>query len=315
VEKLFEGKDILEGARISELVSGDASFAGSYAYCRAAEKICGIQVSKETQIFRSLCLELERMYNHAGDIGGIAVDVGFTFPNAYASVIKENILQMNEELTGHRYLKNLNTVGGLGRDLPSLKGFPERIGGLLKDFIELKNMLYENVSFMDRIDMTGVLNKTIAQDIGITGLPGRASGIARDLRADFPDCYSNAAFKTLTQQHGDVASRLAMRVNEFEQSAQLVNTFAELLKNASPAQKSISFNCPGGTALGYCESARGPLLYWLELNAEKKIGRCKIVDPSFRNWTGLAFASIGNIVPDFPLCNKSFNLSYSGTDL
>lgn len=315
-EKLFEGKKAEEAVRLAECVSGDAAFAHGLAFCRAAEKIGGMAVPRQAEYLRVVFLELERMYNHAADIGGIALDVGFSYPNAFASVIKETILALNEKLTDSRYLKGVNVVGGVSRGIDDAgkELVLVTMDALTGEMEELKKMLFESVSFMDRVDTTGRLAKRLAEDLGVTGPAARASGIGRDLRKDFPGVYGETSFSSVTRTTGDVLARLQVRVEEFEESARIVR---ELVRKCEPGAvvRAPGNGLAAGFGLGCVEGWRGPVLYWLKTGASGEIERCKVTDPSFRNWQALAWAVQGNIIPDFPLCNKSFNLSYSGNDL
>lgn len=175
------------------------------------------------------------------------------------------------------------------------------------------DILNSSVSFMDRVDGTGILKKKTAQDLGISGLAGRACGINSDLRKDFLGLYEIAGFKLCAEASGDVLARLRVRVSEFKESLRLIEEFLDKL----PAGEILNrnFSPKAGCGLGYCEGWRGPVLYWLETGDSGKIQRCKITDSSFANWQGLAYCVLGDIIPDFPACNKSFDLSYSGTDL
>lgn len=315
VEKLFEGKRA-DAVRLAECVSGDASFSHGLAFCRGVEKIAGARVPARAEVLRAIFLELERMYNHAADIGGIAVDVGFSFPAAQAALIKETIQRVNARLTGSRFLKNVTIPGGLLKDID--EGQKEyllfALDGIGRDFELLRSMLNESVSFLDRVDSTGILKRTTAFDLGVTGLAGRASGIALDLRKDFGGAlYERIKFMTACQQSGDVLARLRVRFAEFEESLRMIRQFAATLPNGGVRQE--DFACGSGYALGYAEGWRGPVLYWIRTGANGAIDRCKIVDASFLNWQGLAYCVLGDIIPDFPVCNKSFDLSYSGNDL
>lgn len=348
VEKLFEGKRIFEAIKLAECVSGDSSFAHSLAFVQAAEKICGITVAKEVAYTRAILLELERMYNHVNDIAGIALDVGFSFPSAYASIIKEAILQLNESLAGNRYLRKTNSIGNIAIKLeePQETLISSSLKKIMRDFRELVIILTSSISFMDRVDTTGVLRKKTAQDLGVVGLVGRASAIHIDLRQHFPGVYQDVGFKIAVQEAGDVLARLKVRIDEFGESTRLIEAFLKLVKqgDASPtkgdtfrfskrghfpldsylvaSKESVPFRGVrkvstgfSKSALGYVEGWRGPVLYWLKIDEQGIIQRCKIVDASFHNWQGLSFAVLSNIIPDFPLCNKSFDLSYSGNDL
>ena len=315
VEKLFEGNLYTDALGLSECVSGDSSFAYSLAFAQAAEKIFGATVPAQVNILRAIFLELERMYNHVNDIGGIALDAGFSFPAAYASIIKEAILQLNENLSGNRYLKRVNVVGGVTQNMDETKKqlLMDSLKNIKYDFNELVKILNSSVSFMDRVDTTGVLRRKTAEDLGVVGLVARASGIPTDLRKYFPGVYNQAKFRMAIQESGDVLARLRVRISEFEESIRLIEVFAGKL--AKSGELRISPEIKRGSGLGYAEGWRGPVLYWLETSPAGLIERCKIVDASFLNWQGLSFAVLGNIIPDFPLCNKSFDLSYPGNDL
>ncbi|MDD5129078.1 MAG: NADH-quinone oxidoreductase subunit C [Candidatus Omnitrophica bacterium] len=315
VEKLFEGQSCIEAIRLAECVSGDASFAHSLAFTQAAEKISGIFIPKQAVYLRAIFLELERMYNHVNDIGGMAVDVGFSFPSAYASVIKEALLKLNDLLTASRYLKKVNTVGGVLKSLDENKKqiLLDSLKRIENDFNELVKILYSSVSFMDRIDTTGALRRKTAEGLGVVGLIARASGIPADLREYFSTIYKEARFKIATEESGDVLARLKLRIAEFKESIRLIEVFVGKL--ADDKEINVNPEFKEGRALGYVEGWRGPVLYWMEIDTAGLIQRCKVVDPSFLNWQGLSYAVLGNIIPDFPLCNKSFDLSYSGGDL
>ena len=291
-------------------------FAHSLALCNAVEKICGTICPENAELARAIFLELERMHNHIIDIGTMALDVAYSFPHAYASVMKEYLLTVNEKLTGSRYLRSACIPGGVSKDISGadsifVSGCMDEV---MKDFRELKEMLFSNASFMDRVDSTGVLGRKVAEDLGVTGLAARASGIDLDLRKDFSGIYRKVKFNTAKEVSGDVLARLSVRMKEFEESAKLVKQFVAMLKEGEAYRLEIA-EIKQGFALGYAEGWRGPVIYWVRLSSEGIIERCKIVDPSFNNWQGLAYALPGNIIPDFPLINKSFNLSYSGNDL
>jgi Ni,Fe-hydrogenase III large subunit/Ni,Fe-hydrogenase III component G len=314
VEKIMEGKSLTDALQLSERVAGDSAFAHSLAFCSAAEKILTLTPPARAVLIRAVCLELERLYNHINDVGGIALDVGFTFAAAFASVMKERFLRLNEALSGSRYLKGVNTIGGVSRDIneQSAATLLPQLKSLVADLKELEEILFSSASFMDRVDSTGILRQKTAEDIGVTGLAARASGLSLDLRQD-AEPYLSAGFKAVVLGPGDALCRLKVRLLEFRQSAGLIENFLSRLLpgelGSSPAGLKEDF------ALGAIEGWRGPVLYWLKLDSHQNIERCKIVDPSFHNWEGLSFAVQGEIIPDFPLCNKSFDLSYSGNDL
>jgi Ni,Fe-hydrogenase III large subunit/Ni,Fe-hydrogenase III component G len=315
IEKLMEGKSASDAVKLSEVVSGVSSMAHSWAFCQAVEKICGVAVPKEANYTRAIYLELERMYNHLAGIGGIALDVGFSQASALASILKESIHQLNGRLTGSRFLKGANLIGGVSKKIGDDE---ERLilgvfSSITKDFEELKTMLNGSVSFLDRVDTTGWLKKKTAEDFGVLGLAGRASGINFDLRQGFIPAYDDIGFREAISINGDVRARLNVRLEEFEFSMSIIRKFLNDLLGENILASNVEARA--GFGLGAIEGARGPVLYWLRLDKAGKIERCKIVDPSFRSWLGLSYAVLDNIIPDFPACNKSFDLSYAGNDL
>jgi Ni,Fe-hydrogenase III large subunit/Ni,Fe-hydrogenase III component G len=313
VEKLFEGKTPAEAVKLSECVAGDSAFAHSLAFCRAAEKIGGAVVPERAIVLRAIFLELERLTSHAAGIGGIALDVGFSAAAAYASIIKEAVHEVNGQISGSRFLKGINTVGGVLKDIDEEKKdlLIKILTAISPDFRKLKDLLGSSVSFMDRVETTGRLSKKVAEDLGVVGLAGRASGIGLDFRKGSRP-YATAGFQMMTRAEGDVLARLNVRMAEFEESIRLIRYW---LDNLPGGEISVRSENKSGTALGVAEGARGPVLYWIDLDGTGAIRRAKIVDPSFHNWPGLSYAVHDNIIPDFPVCNKSFDLSYSGNDL
>lgn len=316
IEKLLEGKTAAEAVKIFECISGDTAFGYSLAFCQGVEKIFGETAPLRAQFLRAIFLELERIYNHANDIGGIALDAGFSFPAQFASLIKEMILQLNEKICGCRYLKRINVIGGVKQDIGQAgQGFIR--AAIIKaqsEFLALEEMLFSSVSFMDRVDTTGILRAQTARDLGVTGLVARASGIGLDTRKILPGIYSSLLFKVVKEQSGDAAARLKVRCNEVKESINIIKQCLERLITCEP-QIAQTAQGNGGFAISCVEAWRGPLRVWLRIDKQGRIARCKIVDPSFNNWEALSFAVLGNIIPDFPLCNKSFDLSYSGSDL
>ncbi|MDD4941591.1 MAG: NADH-quinone oxidoreductase subunit C [Candidatus Omnitrophica bacterium] len=314
VEKLFEGRHH-DAAALAECVAGDSAVSHAVSFCHALEKIYKVPVPVRGRYIRAICLELERLYNHANDIGGIAVDVGFTFPSAFCAVIKETVQSLNRELFNHRFLKGVLCCGGVTRDIDDerMRLLNSTLKAVRRDLGELKEMLFSSVSFIDRVDTTGILRRKTAEDLGVTGVAARASGLHVDLRKDFNDIYEIARFRIAQESSGDVLARLRVRISEFEESMRLIDEFAHNMP--SGPVRAEGFSPQAGCALGYTEGWRGPVLYWIETDPSGAIDRCKIVDPSFLNWQGLAYCVLGEIIPDFPVCNKSFDLSYSGSDL
>lgn len=318
VEKLMEGKTPAEAVKLAECVSGDSSVAHSWSFCQAVEKIAGLAVPKRALQVRAILLELERMYNHANDLGGLALDVGFSQPAALASIIKESIQDLNQKVTASRFLKGVLVPGGVTKDISQTDKqlILDSLALIAKDVKDLRETLQASVSFLDRVETTGLLTKKTAEDLGVIGLAGRASGIALDLREDFSDIYNGLDFKMAISPVGDVRARLVLRFEEFAGSLKIIEQLLDKLSTSGiMSQDDPISRLREGFALGYIEGWRGPVLYWIDLDKAGRIERCKIVDPSFHNWPGLSYAALENIVPDFPLMNKSFDLSYSGNDL
>lgn len=316
IEKLAENKTCSEALKLAERISGDASFAHSLAFCHAAEKIFQVNVPPRAKMIRTIFAEMERIYNHLGDIAGIATDVGFTFGSMQMLRLREIMLQKNQALSGHRLLRDINTLGGVSIDIDSQKAkeLSEFLLNFLTEFESIEKIYMESDSLMDRVEGTGKVSNQLVKDLGGVGPSARASGINIDLRRDHPyENYDSLQFEMPVFQEGDVASRMLVKISELKQSVfiinQSVNQFEEsVLCSPIPNQPKIN------EAFGWAESARGEIVHWLRMDSDGKIDRLKIKSPSFVNWPLLSWAVRGNIIPDFPLINKSFNLSYSGND-
>jgi Ni,Fe-hydrogenase III large subunit/Ni,Fe-hydrogenase III component G len=316
VEKLMETVDLISGCQVAERVSGDSTVSHATAYCQALEKIAGVEVPASARHTRMIALELERLYNHVADVGGIATDVAFIFAAARAGILRERLVQLNEALTGNRFLRGLITPGGVTRDLSSEK---DKILDVLKEvereFRGLVDLLYSSTSFMDRVKTTGIITKKTVEDLGVVGVAARASGVDIDMRRDAPyEAYGEVQFKVPVYTQGDVLARLAVRRDEVHQSMRIIEQVLSRRPQGG-LKMEIADLKPYRSALGCVEGWRGSIIYWIMTAPEGRLYRCKIKDPSFSNWPGLSYAVRRNIIPDFPLCNKSFNLSYSGNDL
>ncbi len=316
IEKRFEQLPARHAVHLAESISGDSSFSHGAAFCMALEAAAGIEIPVRAKRMRTVLLELERLYNHVGDIGAIATDVGFGVANAHASRLREFILAVNEELTGSRLLRGVISPGGLRRDWTGQQTDACRASLKLfeAEFADLMRIINGSDSTRDRLDRTGILHPDQASDLGIVGVAGRASGVNRDLRRDHPyAAYGEVSFQVPVYQEGDVLSRMRVRVDELAQSLAMIR---EIMSRLNPGPHRITFPPlpPDRIGLGAVEGWRGEILHWIRTGAEGRLERCKIKDPSLSNWPALVEAVKGNIVPDFPVINKSFNLSYSGTD-
>jgi len=315
-EKIFERLPWRHGVFLAESVSGDSGFAHALAFCQAAEKIAGAEIPPHALFGRVILLELERLYNHVADIGAIATDVGFVIANSHATRLRESLLRLNEEVSGSRLLRGLACPGGLRRPLErsAVDAALERLEDFRRDFEEVVRLIESSDSTLDRLDQTGVLHPQKARDLGIVGVAGRASGQDLDVRRDHPfAAYGSLRFEVPVFQQGDVLRRMRVRIEEARQSLALIRAAAAELPEG-PCRVPVPELQPDAAALAAVEGWRGEILYWVRAGSDGRLKRCKVKDPSLNNWPALVEAIQGNIVPDFPVINKSFNLSYSGTD-
>jgi len=315
-EKLFESLPVNRGVFLAESISGDSSFAHATAFCHAVERVAEIEAPPRARFIRSICLELERIYNHIADIGAFATDVAFVVANMHAMRLKEMVLRLNEELAGNRLLRGMACPGGVRRDWEpqQLNAISECLRTLRPKFDSLVELVEDSSSTRDRLEGTGTLKPQIARDLGVTGIAGRASGIDHDLRRDFPHAaYDQVELKVPLYTVGDVKYRMQVRIDEVRESFSIIAQLVSELP-AGPLRVEIGELRPDRVALGYVEGWRGEIFHWIRTVPGNRLGRCKIKDPSLQNWPALSEAILDNIIPDFPVVNKSFNLSYSGTD-
>lgn len=319
-EKRFERLPWRQGLFLAESVSGDSAVAHALAYAHALERLTGTTVPRRGRLLRVVLLELERLYNHVADTGAIATDVAFAAPAAQAQLLRERLVALNEQIFGSRLLRGTVALGGVKRDLglAARSGLRIHLAAFRPAFEGLVTLLIDSGSFTDRIDGTGVLTRQAARDLGVVGPAGRASGLDQDLRRDHPtDAYGELRFDVPTEDGGDVRARLMVRAREVEQSLGLLEQALAALEAGGDGdvRAPLPASLPASAcALGWAEGWRGGCLHWVQTDAAGRLARVKVGDPSFKNWPGLAWAVPGNIVPDFPVINKSFNLSYSGND-
>jgi Ni,Fe-hydrogenase III large subunit/Ni,Fe-hydrogenase III component G len=318
VEKLFERERLTEAVPLAERVSGDTTIGHSLAYCQAVEALMEIDVPRRARYLRSLFLELERLHNHLGDVGAICNDTAYALPHAHCGRLKERIMQLNDRLTGSRFLRGVNRVGGVGIDLTheQLTQVVAELDAIEPDFSELERILSANASLTDRLETTGILTERTAWDHAVMGVVGRASGIDRDIRRDHPfAAYDDLSPKVALYRYGDVRARMRVRLDEIHESIRLIRDIKRRIPQGSVLTASSGVPAPGTWAFSAVEGWRGEILYVVMAGEAGQIHRCKVRDPSFVNWPAIQWAVIGNIIPDFPLINKSFNLSYAGNDL
>ncbi|MGZ4671186.1 MAG: hydrogenase large subunit [Ilumatobacteraceae bacterium] len=315
IERLFQGRSLAGGVELAERVSGDTAVGHNLAFCLAVEEALGCTPPPEAQMLRAVLLELERLYNHITDIGAMGNDVAFGIAHAHTMRLREQLLRLNARITGHRLLRGGVVPGGARADwLPE----PADITAVGEDIHEVVDIMMANTTVVDRFTGTSVLSNDDAMQMGTLGYVARASGIDTDARRDHPfaDVYGTLTVPLL--HDGDVMSRFKIRVAEIDNSIALIN---EHLGRIRPG----TFRSPlptrrdghgDGSGVGLVEGWRGTIAHRVEIALDGSLSRVKIVDPSFFNWPALPVALVGDtIVPDFPLTNKSFNLSYAGNDL
>ncbi|HET8721411.1 MAG TPA: nickel-dependent hydrogenase large subunit, partial [Nitrospira sp.] len=318
IEKLFEREKLLDAVPLAERVSGDTTVGHSLAYCQAVETLMQIDVPRRARYLRSLFLELERLHNHLGDVGAICNDTAYTLAHAHCSRMKEQVMQLNDRLTGSRFLRGILAIGGVTKDLSALEQMEavDLLDRIEKDFSELESIIAANASLTDRLETTGILTERTAWDHGVVGVIGRASGLDQDVRRDHPfAAYDELPVKVALYRYGDVRARLRVRMDEIHESIRLIREIRRKIPQGPIAAPAAHSPQPGDWAFSAVEGWRGEILYVVMAGENGQIHRCKVRDPSFVNWPSIQWAVVGNIIPDFPLINKSFNLSYAGNDL
>jgi Ni,Fe-hydrogenase III large subunit/Ni,Fe-hydrogenase III component G len=314
-EKLFEGRTREDGVELAERVSGDTSVGHALAYCQAIEALGATIVPARARYLRVILLELERLYNHVGDFGMIANDTGFAVAHSHCFRIRERLLRLNKHLTGHRLMRGILLPGGVRTDLPRSLDVASEVRAALADFDEIVEISLGNSLVADRLEGTGQLTPSIARDHGVLGFVARASGLDVDTRRDHPfAAYPELSFSVPVLNSGDVKARALVRVREARESVRLIEQAVEMLPDG-PLVAALEPSPAFQAAFALVEGWRGRIVHWVMTDASGRLERVKVLDPSFLNWRPLSYALLKNIVPDFPLCNKSFNQSYSGNDL
>ncbi|MGI5132799.1 NADH-quinone oxidoreductase subunit C [Pseudonocardia sp. CA-107938] len=310
IEKLFQGRTPSQGIDLAERISGDTSVGHTLAFCAAVEDALDITVTDEVHRRRAVLLELERLYNHVTDIGALCNDVAHSVLNSHAGRVREQLLRLNDQVTGHRLLRGaIQPTRTILRTLPN----PDVLGAIADDVAEIVGLALGHSVIRDRFAGTAVITAAQATDIGALGYVARASGLRVDARYDHPSLPGPLPRPVLDDPDGDVLARFRIRAQEFHHSVAVITALA-----TAPGEEPDAASPPlTGTrsGVGIVEGWRGTIVHRVELGPDATLTRVKIVDPSFFNWPALPVALADTIVPDFPLVNKSFNLSYAGNDL
>ncbi len=317
VEHLMAGADLARGAELAARVSGDSTVAYQIAFARAVEAATGVAAPRRAAWLRALMAEIERVANHLGDIGAICNDASFALMHAHTGVLRELALRAADHSFGHRLMMDRVAPGGVLVDLDrDRRAALRELTATIRDRFPRLVELYDNTaSLQDRTVGAGTLDLELARRFGCGGVIGRASGRDFDARRDHPySPYDELRFETPIWREGDVNARVWVRIREVEESLRLIGQILDRL----PAGPIRSEREPaGGPGEGWAlvEGFRGDVFVHVRLGDDGRIARCHLRDPSWFQWPLLEAAIEGNIVADFPLCNKSFNCSYSGCDL
>ncbi|MBP2634970.1 MAG: hyfG [Firmicutes bacterium] len=316
IEKAVEALSLDEALFQAERICGACSIANTLSYVQAVENLAAAEISPRAKYLRVLAAELERLYNHVGDIGNLCAGLGFAPGISHGARLKEQLMRLNERLTGNRFLRGWITLGGVTMDITrELTGdISQTLTCLRKELDGLLSLLRDNDAFLDRVNNTGILPQQAALDLGVVGVAARASGVDTDIRRDFPyAAYRSFSFQVPVYTEGDVAARLWMRADEAIQSLGIISQLlrglpsGKLITQLRPVE-------PYKSDFSVTESPRGSNLHWIMTGENNTIYRYFVRSASYPNWPALTVAVPGNIIPDFPLINKSFELCYACLD-
>ncbi|NUU23960.1 MAG: formate hydrogenase [Streptomycetaceae bacterium] len=313
VEKLFEGRTVERGLPLAERISGDTAVGHALAYCLAVEDARGVTVPEPARRARALLLELERLHNHVADLGAMCNDVGHGILNAHAQRIRERLLRLNHATTGHRLLRGGVLPGGaVLRTVPD----PAVLRDVGDDVRSVVDLALGHSTIRDRFTGTARLTADAARDLGCLGYVARACGLRQDARAVHPFTDYGDVLEPPDHRSGDVLARFLVRAEEIDTSLALIAHFGTGLTPGAMVDGAPPREAPRPVSgIGIAEGWRGTITTRVEIAPDGTLTRVKPVDPSFFNWPALPIALADTIVPDFPLTNKSFNLSYAGNDL
>lgn len=317
IEQALSNCDDKRRIHYMETLAGDTSIGHALAHCQAMEVLSGCNVPLRALALRGIMLELERLANHTGDLGALANDAGYLPTASYCGRLRGDFLNMTALICGNRFGRNMLKPGGVIFDVDDVMTgeLKKRLKTIFADVRNAVSLLWDSSLVADRFDETGIVAKETALELGLVGIAARASGIDRDVRFDFPTgIFQFSQIPVSTHSSGDVFARAFVRWLEIQRSVEFIRDQLDnlppgvIFSQVMPAQKSKM-------AVSLVEGWRGEICHAALTDQSGKIAQYKVIDPSFHNWIGLAIAMRGEEISDFPLCNKSFNLSYCGHDL
>ncbi|HEY8128883.1 MAG TPA: NADH-quinone oxidoreductase subunit C [Hyphomicrobium sp.] len=319
VERLMDGSSISDAARLAGRVSGDSTVAYALAFARAVESATDHEISSRADSLRAVMAELERIANHLGDIGAICNDAAFALMLARMSALRERVLRASQTAFGHRLMMDVIVPGGVARDMTreGINAVRSVLDTIETSFPRLVELYDDTTSLQDRTATTGIVSAELARSFGAGGYVGRASGRNFDARR-YPGYrpYEALAFDVPLRTDGDVNARIWIRIGEIEQSIGLIRQLLNAMPDGPIAADPRTFKVDAASeGISLIEGFRGDIFVWLRIDAGGTIARCHLRDPSWFQWPLVEAAIEGNIVADFPVCNKSFNCSYAGHDL
>ena len=317
VERAMKGGPSPRSIHYMETLAGDTTIGHTTAYCQTVEALSGCSVPARAEVLRGIALELERLANHTGDLGALAGDVGYLPTASFCGRIRGDFLNMTGLICGSRFGRGLVRPGGASFDLddPRAAELSDRLERALRDVADAVNLLWESPSVLGRFEETGSLSSEIAEELGLVGVAARACGLVRDARFDFPaGIFRLAQIPVSVCQSGDVFARAWVRWLEIQRSGEFIREQLRALPDG-PIRTPVGPLAPGQLVVTLAEGWRGEICHVALTDDGGRLAHYKVVDPSFHNWMGLAMALRDQEISDFPLCNKSFNLSYCGHDL
>jgi Ni,Fe-hydrogenase III large subunit len=318
IEKLAEGKSAAHVLQLAERVCGACACSHAVAYCQAVELLAGIEIPPRAAALRTILLELERLYNHLGDLGNVCAGIGFAVGASFGAQLKEEMQRLNERLTGNRFLRGACRIGGMRRDFDAeaIADLNGTITGVAEQFQRFTALVLGSDTAVERFTATGVLPTETARALGAVGVAARASGVDLDCRRDHPHAFYGALPMPVpvpVRGEGDAKARVLTRMDETIASFALIRAALAVLPDGPAAVETppIPANRVGFSAT---ESPRGENLHWVRTGADGTISRYRVRSASYPNWPAVAASVPGNMVPDFPLINKSFELCYACLD-